>query len=79
MPSFPDALKAFSNYNDLVRKKKSTRLDQNSLSLHAHLLFNCLSEVWMERPEWKEVRDVTFSLATLAVEYCKHLAKENEA
>ena len=33
----------------------------------------------MKRPEWKEVRDITFNLATLAMEYCKHLAKENEA
>lgn len=32
----------------------------------------------MECPEWKEVRNVTFSLATVAVEYFKHLAKENE-
>ena len=78
VPSFPDALEAFSNYNDVIRKKKSTRLDQNSLSIHAHLLFGCLSEVWMERSEWKEVRDITFNLATLAMEYCKHLAKENE-
>ena len=79
VPNFPDAFEAFSNYNDVVRKKKSTRLDQNSLSLHASLLFNCLSEVWIERPEWKEVRDMMFNLATLAMEYCKHLAKENEA
>ena len=33
----------------------------------------------MERLEWKEVRDMMFNLATLAMEYCKHLAKENEA
>ena len=33
----------------------------------------------MERPEWKEMRDTMFNLATLAMEYCKHLAQENEA
>ena len=59
MPNFPDALEAYSNYNDVVQKKKST--------------------CWMEHPEWKEVRDMMFNLATLAMEYCKHLAKENEA
>lgn len=68
VPNFPDAFEALSNYNDVVRKKESACLDQSILSLHASLLFNCLSEVWVELPEWKEVRDMMFNLATLAME-----------
>ena len=78
MPSLPDTLEGFSDYNDVIRKKKGTRLDQNNLSLHAHLLFSCLSEMWMEHPEWKEVKNITFNLATVAMEYCKHHAKGPE-
>ena len=65
VPTFPDTLEAFSNYNDAIRKKKSTRLDQNSLSIHAHLLFGCVSKVWMKHSEWKEVKDITFNYGVL--------------
>ena len=75
----PEAFEVFSNYSDVVRKKKSTCLDKGSLSVHGYLLFDTLSEPWIDCPEWKNVRDFVFSLATLVTEYCRHLAKQNEA
>ena len=32
----------------------------------------------MERPEWREIKELLFSLGTVVCEYCKHLAKECE-
>ena len=75
----PVGSKDFSNYSDVIRKNKRTHVNIGSLSRHEHLLFDNLSEPWMDSLESKKVRGLIFMLTTLVTEYCHHPAKENVA
>ena len=78
----PTPYSKFPGYNDLVKKKKSTQLNRETLKKHGDYMFELLIETWLERPEWRDFYQMLLQVANLVSAYAKdleeHCARQQE-